>query len=170
MVTEWAPRSGAGGLTGSKGSDGSVRVSSEASDGCTARNATSQCADGFREVDFLADSRVLWAHHLGADRMGPAVSRLLMAVRTRHPGNSVGSRTRCTWTPLQGNGLNVRSDALAPSLSVITTEIVLRLMWMPGRTRRPAAPNSTSGSSRHGGHEPLFTAQSLVGPASEGRR
>lgn len=164
MVTEWAPRSGAGGLTGSKGSDGSVRVSSEASDGCTARNATSQCADGFREVDFLADSRVLWAHHLGADRMGPAVSTnstpgaLRRFAHEMYLDTSSGQRpqraVRCTGPLAECDHHRDRPPAHVDARAYAATGSAQLDEW----------------KQQARGHEPLFTAQSLVGPASEGRR
>ncbi|MGW5147403.1 hypothetical protein [Rhodococcus koreensis] len=82
----------------------------------------------FREVDTLAEALVLWVQHLAADVVTPMSLPM--------PGSSLlyelDNRTIRTFAhevylgTSAGNGLNVRSGILTPSLSVITTEIILR--------------------------------------------
>jgi hypothetical protein len=125
----------------------------------------------FREVDSLAEALVLWAQHLAADVVTPMSlpmpgSSWLYELDNRalrrfahevYLGTSVG------------NGLNVRSGILTPSLSVITTEVIFRTHV---HSRAYAATGSAHLDEREQArrNELLLAAHSLVGAASAGRR
>lgn len=124
----------------------------------------------FREVDSLAEALVLWAQHLAADLVTPMSLPL--------PGSSwlyeLDNRELRTFAhevylgTSAGNGLNVRSGILTPSLSVITTEVILR-------THVHARAYAVTGSARLDEREQarrdelLLAAHSLVGLASAGK-
>ncbi|WP_213571507.1 hypothetical protein [Rhodococcus sp. USK13] len=102
----------------------------------------------FREVDSLAEALVLWAQHLAADLVTPMSLPM--------PGSSwlyeLDNRALRTFAhevylgTSAGNGLNVRSGILTPSLSVVTTEVILCTHVHARRPRSPEAPAWTSGS------------------------
>ncbi|WP_124391297.1 hypothetical protein [Rhodococcus wratislaviensis] len=120
----------------------------------------------FREVDSLADALVLWAKHLAADLVTPMSLPM--------PGSSwlyeLDNRALRKFAhevylgTSAGNGLNVRSGLLTPSLSVITTEIILR-------THVHSRAYAVTGSALLGEREQarrdelLLAAHSLVGLA-----
>ncbi|MGW4337544.1 hypothetical protein ACWEK5_32750 [Rhodococcus koreensis] len=124
----------------------------------------------FREVDSLAEALVLWVQHLAADVVTPMSLPM--------PGSSwlyeLDNRALRTFAhevylgSSAGNGLNVRSGILTPSLSVITTEVVLR-------THVHARAYAATGSARLDERERarrdelLLAAHSLVGLASAGK-
>ncbi|WP_276143787.1 hypothetical protein [Rhodococcus sp. T2V] len=124
----------------------------------------------FREVDSLPEALVLWAQHLAADLVTPMSLPM--------PGSSwlyeLDNRALRKFAhevylgTSAGNGLNVRSGILTPSLSVITTEIVLR-------THVHARAYAVTGSARLDEREQarrdelLLAAHSLVGLASAGK-
>ncbi|KXF54875.1 hypothetical protein AXA44_39725 [Rhodococcus sp. SC4] len=125
---------------------------------------------GFREVDSLAEALVLWAQHLAADVVTPMSLPM--------PGSSwlyeLDNRTLRTFAhevylgTSAGNGLNVRSGVLTPSLSVIATEVILR-------THVHARAYAIAGGARLDEREQvrrnelLLAAHSLVGLASAGK-
>lgn len=124
----------------------------------------------FREVDSLAEALVLWAQHLAADVVTPMSLPM--------PGsswlNELDNRALRTFAhevylgTSAGNGLNVRSGILTPSLSVITTEVILR-------THVHARAYAATGGARLDEREQvrrnelLLAAHSLVGLASAGK-
>ncbi|MDI9980027.1 hypothetical protein [Rhodococcus sp. IEGM 1307] len=123
----------------------------------------------FREVDSLAEALVLWAQHLAADVVTPMSLPL--------PGSSwlyeldnraLRKFAHEVYLGTAGNGLNVRSGLLTPSLSVITTEVILR-------THVHARAYAATGSARLDVREQarrnelLLAAHSLVGAASAGK-
>ncbi|GCE42950.1 hypothetical protein Rhow_007079 [Rhodococcus wratislaviensis] len=124
----------------------------------------------FREVDSLAEALVLWAQHLAADVVTPMSLPM--------PGSSwlyeLDNRTLRTFAhevylgTSAGNGLNIRSGILTPSLSVITTEVILR-------THVHARARAATGSARLDEREQarrselLLAAHTLVGAASAGK-
>ncbi|MFD7011708.1 hypothetical protein [Rhodococcus jostii] len=124
----------------------------------------------FREVDSLPEALVLWAQHLAAD--------LVTSMSLPMPGSSwlyaLDNRALRTFAhevylgTSAGNGLNVRSGLLTPSLSVITTEVILR-------THVHARACAATGSARLDEREQarrselLLAAHSLVGLASAGK-
>ncbi|PQP14019.1 hypothetical protein [Rhodococcus opacus] len=124
----------------------------------------------FREVDSIPEALVLWAQHLAADLVTPMSLPM--------PGsswlNEVDNRALRTFAhdvylgTSAGNGLNVRSGILTPSLSVITTEVLLR-------THVHARAYAATGSARLDEREQarrdelLLAAHSLVGLASAGK-
>lgn len=93
----------------------------------------------------------MWAQHLAADLVTPMSLPM--------PGSSwlyeLDNRALRTFAhevhlgTSAGNGLNVRSGTLTPSLSVITTEIILRTHVHARAHVAPEVPGWTSGS-RHG--------------------
>ncbi|OUS91933.1 hypothetical protein [Rhodococcus sp. NCIMB 12038] len=124
----------------------------------------------FREVDSLPEALVLWAQHLAADVVTPMSLPM--------PGSSwlyeLDNRALRKFAhevylgTSAGNGLNVRSGILTPSLSVITTEAILR-------THVHARVYAATGSARLDEREQarrnelLLAAHSLVGLASAGK-
>ncbi|WP_172652405.1 hypothetical protein [Rhodococcus opacus] len=124
----------------------------------------------FREVDSLPEALVLWAQHLAADLVTPMSLPM--------PGSSwlyeLDNRTLRAFAhevylgPSAGSGLNVRSGILTPSLSVITTEVILRTHV---HSRAYAATGSARLDEREQArrNELLLAAHSLVGLASAGK-
>ncbi|MHA4854222.1 hypothetical protein L1080_032475 [Rhodococcus sp. MSC1_016] len=124
----------------------------------------------FREVDSLPEALVLWAQHLAADLVTPMSLPM--------PGaswlNELDHRALRKFAhevylgSSAGNGLNVRSGILTPSLSVITTEVILR-------THVHSRAYAVTGSARLDEREQarrgelLLAAHSLVGLASAGK-
>ena len=124
----------------------------------------------FREVDSLPEALVVWAQHLAADVVTPMSLPM--------PGSSwlyeLDNRALRTFAhevylgSSAGNGLNVRSGILTPSLSVITTEVILR-------THVHARAYASTGSARLDEREQtrrselLLAAHALVGAASAGK-
>ncbi|WP_133169391.1 hypothetical protein [Rhodococcus opacus] len=124
----------------------------------------------FREVDSLGEALVLWAQHLAADVVTP-MSLPLPGSSWLYEQDNRALRTFAHEVYLgtsAGNGLNVRSGILTPSLSVITTEVILR-------THVHARAYASSGSARLDEREQarrnelLLAAHSLVGVASAGK-
>ncbi|WP_283294883.1 hypothetical protein [Rhodococcus sp. IEGM 1351] len=124
----------------------------------------------FREADSLAEALVLWAQHLAADLVTP----MSLPIPGSSWLNELDNRALRTFAhevylgTSAGNGLNVRSGILTPSLSVITTEIILR-------THVHARAYVITGSARLDEREQalrnelLLAAHSLVGLASVGK-
>ncbi|QSE77692.1 hypothetical protein [Rhodococcus koreensis] len=124
----------------------------------------------FREVDSLPEALVLWAQHLAADVVTP-MSLPMPGSSSLYELDNRALRTFAHEVYLgtsAGNGLNVRSGLLTPSLSVITTEVIVR-------THVHARAYAATGSARLDEREQarrnelLLAAHSLVGLASAGK-
>lgn len=82
----------------------------------------------FREVESAPEALVLWVKHLAADLVTPMSlplpgSSLLYELDNR----DLRKFAHAVYLgPSAGNGLNMRSGVLTPSLSVLATEVVLR--------------------------------------------
>ncbi|UNN05012.1 hypothetical protein [Rhodococcus opacus] len=124
----------------------------------------------FREVDSVAEALVLWAQHLAADLVTP-MSLPMPGSSWLNEHDNRAARTFAHEVYLgtsAGNGLNIRSGLLTPSLSVITTEVILRT-HVHGRvyTRTGSACLDEREQARR--DELLLTAHSLIGLASAGK-
>ncbi|MFI7000196.1 hypothetical protein [Nocardia sp. NPDC050175] len=124
----------------------------------------------FRKVDSPADALVLWAMHLAADLLTPMSlplpgSSLLYELDNRQLRRFAHA---VYLGPSAGNGLNMRSGILTPSLSVLVTEVVIRTHV---HARAYTATGSPDLDPRRQTlrQELLLAANALVGAASVGK-
>ncbi|MFI6213912.1 hypothetical protein ACIBCD_18135 [Nocardia brasiliensis] len=124
----------------------------------------------FRTVESSAEALVLWVKHLAADFVTPMSlplpgSSLLYELDNRELRKFAHA---VYLGPSAGNGLNLRSGLLTPSLSVLVTEVVIRTHV---HAKAYAVTGSADLDARRQAlrQELLLAAHALVGAASVGK-
>lgn len=126
--------------------------------------------ESFKNVDSIATALLLWAKHLAADAVTPTSLPLpgwtllyelpwrdaRMFAHDVYRGSSLG------------NGLNVRSGIMTPSLCVAATEVVVRT-HIHGRAWSETGSALLNSADQARRDEMLLAAYSLVGAASLGK-
>ncbi|AFU01695.1 hypothetical protein [Nocardia brasiliensis] len=127
-------------------------------------------AGRFRTVESGAEALVLWVKHLAADFVTPMSlplpgSSLLYELDNRELRKFAHA---VYLGPSAGNGLNLRSGLLTPSLSVLATEVVIRTHV---HAKAYAVTGSADLDARRQSlrQELLLAAHALVGAASAGK-
>lgn len=124
----------------------------------------------FQEVGTYGEALTLWMKHLGADFVTPMGlpmpgssylcdldnRQLRTFAHTVYEGSSIG------------NGLNVRSGVLTPSLSVLSTEVIIRT-HVHGRIFTQTGSAALDPAQQALRTELLLATHSLVGAASLGK-